>query len=182
MSTDRPESIDSSGSADEGPRPTTSRMRVAQDRSRAVAVTLNYVLVLGIATILVTGLLVAGGSFVEDQREGVIDSELAVIGNHLAGNIEQVDRMARAGEDDPSVAHVNQTFQTGVSGTTYTVQMETDPDTLVVRSSRPARIARIPINTRTQLDDGAFASGGEMTVYYDPDGGGGDGHLVIDDV
>jgi len=73
---------------------------------RGISITLNYVLVLGISATLVAGLLVAGGTFVEDQRERVIEDEMNVVGNHIAGDIEQVDRMVdktRPGGDKPDL-------------------------------------------------------------------------------
>ncbi|MFC7057449.1 DUF7266 family protein [Halovenus salina] len=96
------------------------------DRSnRSVSIALNYVLVLGISTVLIAGLLVAGTTFVEDNRERVIDSELTVIGNHIAGNIEQVDRFVDASRANngttPHVAYINQSFKQQVTGSTYSI-------------------------------------------------------------
>lgn len=63
---------------------------------RGTSTTLSYVLTLSIATVLVGGLIVAGSTFVKDNREEVIRQELQVIGEHIASNIEQVDRYAVA--------------------------------------------------------------------------------------
>ncbi len=147
---------------------------------RGVAVTLNYVLVIAISTTLVTGLLLAGGSFVEDQREQVIRSELSVIGNHMASNLEQVDRFAAAG-GDPEAAYINQSLQRSVTGSSYTVRLTRNPDQVVLASTRPGVVVRVNVSVSESLDTDSFATGGEMSTYYDPDGSG-DGKLVVDDV
>ena len=63
---------------------------------RAVSATLGYVLVIGITTILISGLFLAAGGFVENQHERAIRAELEVVGNRLAADIAAVDRLALA--------------------------------------------------------------------------------------
>jgi hypothetical protein len=155
-------------------------MSRADRDERSVAVTLNYVLVIAISTTLVTGLLIAGGSFVEDQRERVIENELSVIGNHMASNLEQVDRFAAAGSGVTDAAYVNQTLQRSVTGSAYTVQLTTNPDQVVLISLRPEVVVRVNVSVSEPLDTDSFATGGQMTVYYDSDASGG-GRLVVDD-
>jgi hypothetical protein len=133
---------------------------------RGISITLNYVLVLGISATLVAGLLVAGGTFVEDQRERVIEDEMNVVGNHIAGDIEQVDRMVRAGVTKPDQAVINQTFQRTVSGTTYNVELESSPDQVVLTSNSPSVTVEIPVTVQTDVRE-SFAFGGETAVQYD---------------
>lgn len=135
-------------------------------RDRGVSITLNYVLVLGISATLVAGLLVAGGTFVEDQRERVIEDEMNVVGNHIAGDIEQVDRMVQVGATEPSQVRINQTFQRTVSGTTYNVELESSPDQVVLTSNSPSVTVEIPVTVQTDIQE-SFAFGGETSVQYD---------------
>jgi nucleoside-diphosphate-sugar epimerase len=143
---------------------------------RGTSITLNYVLVLGISTILVTGLIMAGGSFVEDQRETVIESELRIVGNHVAANLEQVDRYVNASESgDPATAHINQTFQEDVTGSTYLIELLEnggDPQLLLTSTTGDIEV-RVNLAVRTPVDDDAAASGGEVTAAYES------GELVI---
>lgn len=137
---------------------------------RGVSITLNYVLVLGISAVLVTGLIIAGGSFVETQRETVIESELKIVGNHVAGNLEQVDRYVNASESgDPATAYINQTFQQDVTGSTYQIELlENGGDPQLLLTSTQGDIdVRVNLAVRTDVDDGAFASGGKVTAAYD---------------
>ena len=153
--------------------------RSFRDDRRSVSVTVNYIMALGISAILVTGLLIAGGSFVEDQRESVIEGELAVIGHHIAGNVEQVDRYVRAsGDDELEAAYVNQSFQSSVTGATYTVEFAAD--SVVLRTARPQVEVAINTTVATELDTDSSAIGGSVSVYYDGEDNGEDGKLVID--
>jgi len=150
---------------------------------RAVTVTLNYILVLGITATLVAGLLFAGGTFVEDQRERVIADELNVVGNHIAGDIEQIDRMVQAsnhtGNSAPDRAEINQSFQRTVTGTTYTVELDADAEQVVLTSNSPSVTVRVNLTVQTDVVD-SFAVGGDTSIRYDPDAGT-DGGVVIDD-
>jgi hypothetical protein len=137
---------------------------------RGVSVTLNYVLVLAISSILVTGLIIAGGTFVGDQRERVIEGELRIIGHHVAGNMEQVDRLVRADRaGDPDEAYVNQTFQQDVTGTTYAVRLVENGGTpqVVLNASQPAVSVRVNASVETDVDTDSFATGGTLSVAYD---------------
>jgi hypothetical protein len=137
-------------------------------RDRAVTVTLNYVLVLSITATLVAGLLFAGGTFVEDQRERVIEDELNVVGNHIAGDVEQVDRMVRASSGTPDRAEVNQTFQRTVSGTTYSVELQSNPDQMVLTANSPEVTVTVAVTVQTDIQESS-AFGGDTSVQYDPD-------------
>ena len=135
-------------------------------RERAVTVTLNYVLVLGISATVVAGLLFAGGTFVEDQRERVIEDELTVIGNHIASNVEQVDRLVQASHGTPDRVVINQSFQRTVSGTSYSVELQENPDQVVLGANSPEVVVRVNVSLTTALGE-SFAVGGDISVRYD---------------
>ena len=130
---------------------------------RATSTTLAYVLTLGIATILVSGLIVAGSTFVEDRREQVIRQELQVIGEHVASNIDQVDRYVRAG-DDVSTARVEQDLPNSVTGATYDLRLVEGSDpTLFLNSTQPDVSVSVDITTVTDVAD-SNAGGGTVVV------------------
>ncbi|MFC7028484.1 hypothetical protein ACFQH8_15745 [Halomicroarcula sp. GCM10025710] len=66
-------------------------MRKQDDR--AVSTALGYVLTLSIASLLVTGLIIAGSGFVEDRREQVVREELTVIGQQIGADLARADRL-----------------------------------------------------------------------------------------
>lgn len=63
---------------------------------RGVSSALGYVLTLAISGILVTGLLVAGGSMVTSERDVVANEQLTVAAEQLATGMTDADRMAAA--------------------------------------------------------------------------------------
>jgi len=146
--------------------------------TRAVSTTLGYVLSLAIATLLITGLIIAGGSYVETQRDKVIRDELTVVGQQLAADIERADRLVRAGDtDNPVVLSVNQTFSNSVTGSTYTVGLDESRSSVVLNTSRPEVSVRVGVTTETALSD-STVSGGTIRISYDA----GDEHLEVQDV
>lgn len=154
-------------------------------RDRSVSVALNYILVLAISSVLVTGLLIAGGSFVEDNRERVINSELTVIGNHVAGNLEQVDRLVTASHDnlgssgDEPEAYINQSFQQEVTGSPYAIEIvDGTPTQVVLTSFDPDVTISVNVTVQNDVRDESRASTSDISVYYDSDSE----EIVIDDV
>lgn len=133
---------------------------------RAVSSTVAYVLALAIAAVLISGLLVAGSTFIDDQRERVIDRELDVIAHHVAFNLEQVDRMVRAG-DYPSVVRINQSFQRQVTGATYTVRLvDGTPPAVLVNASDLGLSSRVNVSLHTPVQESS-TNGADVTIRYD---------------
>lgn len=153
-----------------------------EESSRGTSIALGYVLVLSISAVLVSGLILAGGSFVDDQRERVIEGELNVIGTHLAGNVEQVDRYVNASEGSEPVAQINQTFQRQVTGESYEVELvppDGDGPAQLVLTPRQADVTvRVNASVSDEISgdiESSKARGGTISVYYDGD----DDTLVI---
>ncbi|WP_058995067.1 hypothetical protein [Haloarcula sp. CBA1127] len=134
-------------------------------RNRAVSTTLSYTLSLAIASILVSGLLIAGGNFVESRQEQVIRDELEVVGQQVAADITRIDRLVVAADNDPT-ARLNHTFPARVSGTGYRVSIDSTADELTLKSTAPEVSVTVSLTTRTALGDSS-AGGGVITVFYD---------------
>lgn len=131
---------------------------------RAVSSTLNYVLSLGIMAILVTGLLSAGGGFVEDRQEQVIQSELEVIGQQVASDIQRADRLVTAGDGNQRV-NLTQTLPDEISGSRYRMSLETSPSELILTSDDPERSVSIRVRNSTSLR-ASTVDGGPVRVTY----------------
>lgn len=144
---------------------------------RSVSTTFGYVLTLAISSLLVTGLIVAGGTFVDEQREQVVQHEMEVVGEHVAGNVQQVDRMVNASDESDPVARINQSFPTHISGTTYNVELAENggEPKLFLNSTRPELSVSVNVSTQTEVGD-SVADGGTIVIRYDDAEG-----IVIDD-
>ena len=144
---------------------------------RAVSVTLNYTLTLGISAILVVGLLTAGGNFVESQRNSVVDSELDVIGERLASDIATADRLVRIGDGTPTV-NVTAQLPDAVSGQSYNVAVVTSNGNASVELTSPSLDRSVTANiANTTAVAPSSVTGGTVEIYYDPSSG----QLVVRD-
>lgn len=149
---------------------------------RAVSTVVGYTLTLGIMTLLITGLLVAAGGFVEDQRERTVRAELQVVGQQIAADLDAADRLVRADGTDTAVEIYGQ-HPERVTGATYRVEVVDDTDDhcefdrcLKLSTDDPEVVVTVRIGTVTTVELGS-AGGGGVVVEYDA----GSDTLVIDD-
>lgn len=147
-------------------KPKFGPRRVSQmSNERAVSTTLSYVLTLAIATLLITGLIIAGGTYVDSQREQVIRDELTVTGQQIASDIERADRMVRAG-DSVATVRTNQSFSNTVTGTPYRVTLDDSADAVVLNATNPDVTVRVALAVETDLADDNSVLGGDLQVRY----------------
>jgi hypothetical protein len=130
---------------------------------RGQAITLNYAVGLGIGVILITGLLIAGGNFVTDQRETAARSELRVIGQQLSADISTADRLAQSADGEGEVS-IRRTMPQRVAGTSYNIELVdgSDPALLLNATGVDVRV-RVEVTTETSLDGNAI-DGGKLRV------------------
>ena len=135
-------------------------------RNRAVSTTISYTLTLTIATLLVTGLVVAGGNFVSDRQTEVVREELSVIGQQVASDLAQADRLVRAADrSDPTVT-ITRAYPERVAGGNYRISLDTTDDNIVLESTDPAVTVTVSIVTVTPYGDSSV-DGGRVRVIYD---------------
>lgn len=137
---------------------------------RAVSPVFGYVLTLSVATLLVGGLLISAGGFVDDQRRNTAESELRVVGQQVSADISAADRLARTdGAEDISVGR---TLPQAVVGSPYTIEVVDDGEGptspyLRLSASRPEVSVMVGIANRTDVAVGSSAGGGEIVVEVD---------------
>lgn len=145
----------------------SDRRRLAFD-DRGVSVTLGYVLTLAITAVLVSGLLIAVGGFVSGQNERVTQSELDVVGQRLATEVEAADRLAEAGGGGPNVTvAVRSRLPETVAGRTYRIAVnETGRDRLVLSASDPDVSVAVRVVTDAPVAN-ATLGGGPVRVAFE---------------
>lgn len=140
---------------------------------RAVTTTLEYALSLAIATLVVTGLLVAGADFVSDQRERVVRSELRVVGQQLASDVQRADRLARAGTG-ADLLTLNASYPDRVAGVGYTVEVIPDAKPVVAGDQRQLALSShsedVTVTVRMRVESNLASTsvpGGDVAIVYD---------------
>lgn len=138
-------------------------MAMREDRGQAI--TLSYTLGIAIATLLVTGLLIAGAGFVTDQREQATRTELRVIGQQLAADMEAADRLVNATESDPTVS-VARGIPQNVAGVSYTATVVERADPYIrLHASEVDVTVRVEFTNTTEVAQ-SRVSGGQIRVNY----------------
>jgi hypothetical protein len=146
---------------------------------RAVSTTIGYALTLGVTALLITGLLIAGGGFLQDQRVTSTRSELQVVGHQVAADIASADRLTGSDVTDVSISR---SLPDRVTGSSYTIEMSTTSQShLVLTSADPDVTVRVDV--QTTFANGGLAEtsvdGGDIEVVYNPNG---NEELVVRDV
>lgn len=135
--------------------------------SRGLSTALGYVLTLGITVILVSGLFITGGNFVEDQREEVIRTEMNIIGEQVATHVNAADRLNESSAYEANVS-IEQRFPPTVVGTEYRISLEEAGPTLRLTTEQPNVEITVPVTSTTTVADSS-ASGGTIVIEYDRD-------------
>lgn len=139
---------------------------MTDDGRRAVSTTLGYVLMLSVASLLVVGLLTAGGGFVSDQRERVVRAELEVVGQQVASDVMAADRLVRA-SDDPTTVRITDSRPDDVTGSPYRVTLVDDGDPhLELETAEPSVQVTVQLSTATAVRESSV-NGGDVVVRYD---------------
>ncbi|WP_135304513.1 DUF7266 family protein [Haloarcula amylovorans] len=137
--------------------------------TRAVSTALGYTLTMAIAAILVSGLLIAGGDYVDDRREQVIRNELTVIGQQVVSDLHRTDRLVVAGRGSVT-ASVEQTFPERVAGSTYRLELDPGGPAVILRSTNPVIEVTVDVQTETPLA-ASTSDGGVVEIHYDDSSG-----------
>lgn len=133
---------------------------------RGVSTAVGYVLILGISSLLVTGLLVASGSYLTDQRRTTVTNELEVLGHQLAADIAATDRAVRAGG---TTVVVSRRLPKQVTDLPYRIRVDPgSPTTLTLTTEDPEVTVEVTVRTRTPVGPagGTTLYGGTVTVEY----------------
>ena len=147
-----------------GRRTTNASGGRSPDVSRGVSTTVGYVLNLGVATILVTTLLLSAGTLVEDQRERAARTELRVVGERVSANLAAADRLARA-SDGGSVRFAVR-VPPRVVGSPYEIRLnQSGNERVVLVAENPDVRVSVPFESQTTVP-AANHTGGDFVLVY----------------
>ena len=139
------------------------------DHDRGVSPVFAYVLTLGISSLLVAGLLIAAGGYVETQREATSRSELRVLGQQVSADIAAADRLTRT--EGATEVSISRTLPERVVGSQYSLSVRTGSDDptdpyLELTTVRPDVTVEVGVATETDVS-ATTIGGGDMVVEYD---------------
>lgn len=149
--------------------------RALRDDDRGVSSALGYVLTLAISGILVTGLLVGGGTMVKTERDVVASEQLSVAAEQLATGMADADRLAAT--SDGGTARIRVWLPDGAGSAPYSVRLvseNTDQpyETRIVAESSALNVSRSVV-VRTSFDVAeSTVDGGPVVITFDDDGNG----------
>lgn len=121
---------------------------------RAVSSAVGYTMTLGIALILMSGLIVAGSQMVGSQRSHTTEAQLTTVAEGLAGSLQKADRMVQSGAD-PTNLQLYRDLPSQLTGSEYLIRVESDRVRLRVPTEEME--VSVPIN----LPSGAIGTGGD---------------------
>jgi hypothetical protein len=146
---------------------------IRHDR-RATSTALGYVLSLGIAAVLVSGLIVAGGGLMEDQRDQTARIELEVIGQTVADDLASAARLA---DCDSCDVRLRIDVPSRVAGESYLIDVvEVDGAApsyryrLALTTGRSNVAVDVTVRTSVPVTE-TSVTGGTMIAEYDPAAG-----------
>jgi hypothetical protein len=155
--TDRPDS-DRAGGA--------TRSRRFRPDGRAQSINISYTIGLGLALILVTGLLIAGGDFVDNQRERAARVELQVLGQQLSADMSTADRLAQTAESDETVT-VRRSFPETIAGSGYRIRVVERPNAVLRLTTDGDPGVTVTVELANQTSVAATnVSGGNLRINY----------------
>ncbi|WP_423751283.1 DUF7266 family protein [Salinirarus marinus] len=139
---------------------------------RATSVTVSYVITLGISVVLISGLVMAGGNVLEDQRDGASRTGLRVAGQQLASDVATVDRLVTAGTD-VDVSLVSD-LPARIAGEAYIVEIRAHPTlpevaVLTLTAAESEVVVEVTVRHRTPIRLPTRVSGGRLRIEYDAD-------------
>lgn len=131
---------------------------------RGQSVALDYTLGLAVGFLLITGLIIAGGDYVTDQRNRAQQQELRVVGQQVAADIEAADRLAVSSTNGD--VRVERTLPSTVARSSYTIEVTDEDDPSLVLASQSSSVSvRIDLTNQTALAPTTI-TGGRVVVDY----------------
>jgi hypothetical protein len=136
---------------------------------RGTTTTLNYVLTLGISAVLISGLVIAGGTVLEQQREEASRTGLRVAGQQLASDIASVDRLA-AGGTDAEIRLVS-SLPARTAGEAYRIEIEPHPTltkvaVITLTSVTSDVVVEVRVRHRTPIQTPTSVGSGRLVLRY----------------
>jgi len=134
--------------------------------TRAVSPAVTQALTIGITTLLVTGLLLSGGAFLEAEQENIARQGLVDIGAGISSDLVRLDQFdAASGSQNISFTS---SYPERVAGEGYRIHLSpgASESTIYVNSTTSELSTQIRFRNTTPVCE-RRATGGTMVIAYD---------------
>ena len=134
--------------------------------TRAVSPAVTQALTIGISTILITGLLLAGASFSDTKRENTVRQGLQDVGSGLASDLVRLDQFDTDGVSNN--LSFRSEYPDQIAGAGYRIHLVDDTDRATIHVNSPSSELRTQVrfaNDHPVCE--TTVRGGQITVVYD---------------
>lgn len=134
--------------------------------TRAVSPAVTQALTIGISTILITGLLVGGSSYIDTKRENTVRQGLQDVGSGVASDLVRLDQFNTSGISDDIT--FSSEYPDRVGGESYRINVvpNTARTSIYINSTSSNLGTEIRFENTKDICD-SDVRGGEIIVAYD---------------
>jgi hypothetical protein len=134
--------------------------------TRAVSPAVTQALTIGISTILITGLLLGGSSFIDTKRENTVRQGLQDIGAGVSSDLVRLDQFDTAGVSND--LSFSSDYPDRIGGENYRVRLAPGPDrtTIYINSTTSELGTQVRFENRTGVCENRV-TGGQIAIVYD---------------
>lgn len=134
------------------------------DDTRAVSPAVTQALTIGISTILITGLLVSGGQYIEERQENTVRTGLQDIGSGVTSDLVRLDQFP-TGTLENELSFTSE-YPDRLAGQGYRIEVvDGSPVTITVSSTVESLSTTVRFESDTDVCD-STVGGGTVTVAY----------------
>ena len=139
---------------------------------RGVSVTLDYVMMLTIASIVLASVVFLSGVVIDTQMDRGLDDQLTATGETLAADLHSADRLAGEVKGQAGVVEVESSLPSQLSGTTYSIEVNGSDSELRLKSHNPERLITVPFSAE-HINETYEVRGGTLLIILE------DGELEV---
>ena len=149
------------------------------DDTRAVSPAVTQALTIGISTILISGLLLSGGQYIENRQEDTVRTGLQDIGSGVTSDLVRLDQFPTSSLEGD--LQFRSEYPSELAGQGYRIEVvDGSPVTITVSSTTESLSTTVRFESDPDVCE-STVGGGAVVVAYDEDGNGGSGCLEVRD-
>ena len=135
------------------------------NEDRAVSVTLEYILMLMMGTVILTSVVFISAELVDGQLNHGTQDELSVSAERLAADLESAERLSERGKGGNVILNAHLPQQVGTS--TYGITIDPHGEAVVLTSNNPEHEATVPVDLDIWPGQAIDLRGGPVQIHIE---------------